>query len=613
MANEMNDIPDEGIQWDEEPVQSRPAGVDPATGKRLGFSDVGRALMGPESDASLGFSAPKLIAAGHGANINRLGQGIKHGTQMLFAPDEPTAKKRLYEQIARERAETSAIDKMLMQNPSAKFGSFLGNAATYGLLAPARVPAQMAFAAGEGFLRDPESGKDSLLGEFTSRAGEAALQSAVTGAVGKGVQAIGKSYGAATGKFTEAGKEAMALRDAAKKELGIDLGLPELDRNTWLSAFARRGPGYEKSLQESAGKLSESMQRVKEIPSLTGRSTTARAMPGEDLRQALAESAKRIEEGGRVRWQALDDYLLQNNVPQVKPDSFLPTVDSIGRTFTNVKNTKSGPVYKSNEVFDRVADYDEQAASWLKLMAGAPPEKQGSVPFSALNDIRMAVGKALSRAERDMSAPNPVQSTREARNELRKLYATINSDLESWAKTNAKTGETKALFDEANAYWRERMIPDVVQNRLARKVTQGEIGAKPRSFESAEQMYGDILGKGGEERVARLAETLSPRAKTQIDVLRALDAAAPQQTGGGLAALALLQAAQGRPLSAAGTGIALPHAPGIRWASRSRPVQALHFAEDVLRDTPAGRTAFGIAQEPARRVESRLKRVLRGE
>lgn len=612
MANEMNDIPDEGIQWDEEPGQSRPAGVDPATGKKLGFSDVGRALMGPESDASLGMSGFDLARAGAGSNINRLTQGVKHGAQMLFAPEDSEAKKRLYEQIARERAETSAIDKMLMQNPSARFGSFLGNTATYAA-APARIPAQMALAAGEGFLRDPESGKDSLLGEFTSRAGESAVQGAVTGAVGKGVQAIGKSIGAATGKFTEAGKEAMALRDAAKKELGIDLGLPELDRNTWLSAFARRGPGYEKSLRESAGKLSESMQRVKEIPSLTGRSTTPRAMPGEDLRQALAESAKRIEEGGRVRWQALDDYLLQNNVPQVKPDSFLPTVDAIGRTFTNVKNTKSGPVYKSNEVFDRVADYDEQAASWLKLMAGAPPEKQGSVPFSALNDIRMAVGKALSRAERDMSAPNPVQSTREARNELRKLYATINGDLESWAKTNAKTGETKALFDEANAYWRERMIPDVVQNRLARKVTQGEIGAKPRSFESAEQMYGDILGKGGEERVARLAETLSPRAKTQIDVLRTLDAAAPQQTDGGLAALALLRAAQGHPLSAAGTGIVLPHAPGIRWASRSRPVQALHFAEDVLRDTPAGRTAFGIAQEPARRVESRLKRVLRGE
>lgn len=612
MANEMNDIPDEGIQWDEEPSQSRPAGVDPATGKKLGFSDVGRALMGPESDASLGMSGFDLARAGAGSNINRLGQGIKHGAQMLFAPDEQAAKKRLYEQIARERAETSAIDKMLMQNPSARFGSFLGNTATYAA-APARIPAQMALAAGEGFLRDPESGKDSLLGEFTSRAGESAEQGAVTGVVGKGVQAIGKMAGAKMGRFTESGKEAMALRDAAKKELGIDLGLPELDRNTWLSAFARRGPGYEKSLRESAGKLSESMQRVKEIPSLTGRSTTARAMPGEDLRQALAESAKRIEEGGRVRWQTLDDYLLQNNVPQVKPDSFLPTVDAIGRTFTNVKNTKSGPVYKSNEVFDRVADYDEQAASWLKLMAGAPPEKQGSIPFSALNDIRMAVGKALSRAERDMSAPNPVQSTREARNELRKLYATINVDLESWAKTNAKTGETKALFDEANSFWRERVVPDTIYNKLASDVLRGEIGMKPRAIPTAEHLYENILGKGGEERVARLAETLSPRAKTQIDVLRTLDAAAPQQTDGGLAALALLRAAQGHPLSAAGTGIVLPHAPGIRWASRSRPVQALHFAEDVLRDTPAGRTAFGIAQEPARRVESRLKRVLRGE
>ncbi len=593
---------------------ARPAGTDPVTGKPLTAGDAIRSMFGADKpqDTSLGYGPVDLARAGAGSELNRMYQGAKHGMQMLFAPDNPEAKKAMLARIAKERGETATIDKMLMENPSAKLGSFLGNAAVYAA-APARIPAQMALAGAQGFLNDPQGETEGLANDIAVRGSNAALQSALTGVVGKGVQVVGKTLGAAAGKFTDAGKEAMALRDAAKRELGIDLGLPELDKHTWLSAFARRAPGYEKSLQESAGKLAESMQRVKQVPSLSGRSTSDRMMPGEDLRIALADSAKRIEAGGRARWEALDDYLLQNNVPQVKPDNFLPTVENIGKTFTSVKNTRSGPVYKGNEVFDRVADYNDQAASWLKMMAGTPTGQQGSVPFSALNDIRMAVGKALSRAERDMAAPNPVQATREARNELRKLYATLNTDLESWAKTNAKTGETKQLFDEANAYWRERMIPDVVQNRLARKVMQGEIGAKPRSFESAEQMYGDILGKGGEERVARLAETLSPRAKTQIDVLRTLDAAAPRQPDGGLAGLALLRAAQVHPLSSAGMGTVLPHAPGIRWASRSRPIQALHFAEDVLRETPKGRMAFGAAQYPEDAVETRTRRVIRGE
>lgn len=564
---------------------------------------VGEKVARASPDYTQGMSTLDLMRAGAGADINKLLQGAKHGAQILFAPSDPEAKKALYEQIAQERKETADINKQLMMNPASVAGSFLAQAAP-AVAGPARLPAQIGMEMVRGAIEDVPGAPTSTASELASRGMQAGERGAVTGVVGKGVQAAGKTIGAATGQFTERGKEAMALRDEAAQKLGIDLSMGELDPNSWLGIFSRRNPKYGEHLEEQARKLASSMESSKQIPGMVSGTTETKVMPGEGLRQSIVQAGKKIEQAGSDRWQALDQYVTTNNLPQVAPSNLLPIVDNIGASMTKVKTVNGVPKYQSNEVFDRVADYGEQEANWLKMMASSPVNIR-TLSFDSIDSIRKAVGKAFARAERDMAAPNPTQDTRMARNELRKMYSALNQDLEAWGTTNAGTKEAKAMFDEANAFWRERVVPDVIMNKLARKSQTGEIGAKPRGYESAEQLYTDILGKGGQERVARLAATLSPKAKAEIDVLRTLENAAPRPTDGGLASLALMRAAAGHPLGY-GMGSVLPRAPGIQWAGRSRPVQALHFAEDVFEGAPAGRisldlaprAAYGMAQYP---------------
>ena len=559
-----------------------------------------------------GMSGPKLFLTGMGGDVASMLQGISDKARIAFRPVGEAGEEALRE-LNRERENRRTSNAVLYDNPEALGGRFASQF-LQSVAAPARLGAQTALAAGQEFTRAPIGPTSGLASELINSGVNAAEAGGLTALMSAPLSLLGKGAGAATGRFTPEGSSAMALNDAARGH-GVKMRIADLDPWSSFGQIERRLPGQTRAVAKQATQLKDAVSAVRDIPSKTGRSTEARLMEGEKLRTALTDASDDLMQAGAKRWDALDDFVTANKLRPVVPDDLFRKLEDVAQTYTP-KNAKGAWEPAKNPIFQRVDDIDPKVGSLLRQVAGSTYQDVAKgVPFSSLNEMRVAIGKAYGKARRDFArAAEPSADLRAARDELGSLYGKLNNDIERWGTINAKHAEGKALFNDAVGFWRDRIVPDVINNPLAGKASKGWIGRDPRGFTEPRQLYTAL--ESHPDQINRLRDGMTPEGRSLIDTfLAAEDARRAMATGklpaaGWSEAAGLLPLALGHPLSA--LGAITSHLPGTTGLATSRPVKTLHFARDLTRGVPPSalpsldlipRAAWGAAQYPIQELE----------
>ena len=526
---------------------------------------------------------------GAGANLSNLGTGVANLGRMAatpFMPEDAAAKIRA--QITAERAERGQLQAPLNRDPAAIGGGLLPYVVA-GAAAPARLPAQVALESAMAGLTDPDQETTGLGGEITSRALGAALAGGTTYGVGRGVQAAGKIAGAVKGQYTPAGAKAMALRDAAERELGMNMRIADLDPNSTVGRLQRTLPGGQDDIVAQGEALRRATDATVDVPSAIGLSTQTRNIPGEGLRQEIGAAADALKQAAAAKWAALDNFVSTSGVKPII-----------------IQNSHQAAQHASPETISLVEDYAPQGAAWLAGLRGTTMKQalQNPVAFEHVNELRMAVGKALGKAGRDFERASPSEKAmaRRVREQLSSLYKSINDDMTNWGGRNAKNKEAMDLFHNANDFYRERVVPDIIGNPVVGKAQKGQVaGTNPKAFQDSKGVADAVVNRP--EMVDRVMDFSSPKARALIDSLRAADDARKYMLTGDLPKTdmasmgALSGLALGHPLAT--LTAAASRIPGLHQMANSRAVQGYHFAKDLTKDTLAGRAAFGGAQLPA--------------
>lgn len=516
--------------------------------------------------------------------------------------------KKDLDQLNSERAQREEGDERLMNNWQAKAGNFTGKVVA-SALAPARLIPQAILSAADAALspsKGPIEDSTSSLATRGVQGVEGAATTLIPGAVLKGV---GKVAGAATGRYTPEGQEAIRLNDAANR-IGVKRNLGSLDQSSGLNAFESSMPGYSRTVEQQVKDFSEAAKREVQIPSATGKSTTPRVLPGENVRESLVEAGQNLLNQGKTKWNELDSYIVQNNLAPVDPLKSAVRVNDIAQKYTPVVRGK--PQIDKNPIIQRVQEYDDQAAEMLKWMSQNNVNSY-AIPFSELHTIQAAVGKALARAERDAAAAGASMADRAQRTELKNLYGSLMSDVDSWGTKNPLA---KEMFDDARGFWRDQVVPGIINNKLYSKASKGTYGMNPRGYLEPKSLYADI--SGNPQALSYLTPYMSPKHRDLIDTLttmpdvsRALSTNTPHPTPSGMGALTQMAGmAIGSPLQFGKAAVS--HLPGFSSVMRSDPAKKMYFSRDLMKDTPLGRLGWAASQEPQEEMLQRVQKLRRG-
>lgn len=558
-------------------------------------------------DLSLGEPGWKLALAGAGADLDSLYEGAKDKFKIAFRPPGKAGEESLAKVMA-DRAEKKRIDDMLFSNPEAQFGRVAGAGLGFAA-APARLPAQVALSGALGALtqpRGPSSGLPSELASSALTGGEDAL---AAGVVGKGLQLAGKTAGASTNRFSD--PAAMALNDNAKR-LGVDLRIADLDPGSSFGKVERSFPGAEGKVRTQASQLENALNSKKDVPSSTGRSTEERVLPGENLRQGFKDASDQLYKANQEKWNDLDKYVVTNKLRPVVPTDTHASLQSIGNDMTQ---TTSKGAYKSNPIFDLIEDKDPEAAKWIKAIAVNPRQNTWKgIPFGSLSQMRIAINKAYGAADRAL-ASNPTDAEkREIKKGLNSLRNSIDSDMDNWSQANGKNKEAMGLWKDANDFYRERIVPDVINNRIVNKASKAPIGMNQRGYGEAQQMYRDVIAHP--ELIDRIRPEMLPGQRDLLDTFRTAEDArnmlttgkAPEQSKFNIATL--LRAIAGHPIDSAAS--VLGNMPGVRELATSRAMKKLHFGKNLSEgESPLARMIQGASAYPRNEVEQTEESLLR--
>lgn len=546
-------------------------------------------------DTTQGMNALELGLAGAGREALRIPRGMKELAIGAFGTPEEIS------QYNQEKSERNRIDAQLMSNWPAKAGSMATNMLTAGVL-PAKLAPQI-LAAGVGAAVSPTQGDIKGM-ELPTRALQGAEAAGATAAIGVPLRLMGRAAGAAGQRYTPEGQEALRLNEAAKR-LGIRRNVGGLDPSSSANAFETNLPGYARTVEDQTKAFSDAARVVKDIPSKSGRSFESRTLEGEKVRQAIQDAGENLKGVGDSLWGDLDNYITQNNIPGVVAATSQSKVGDIIQKYTPI--TRRGMQIDKNPVLQRISEYDPEASQLLTQFV-ANPKSAPVMPFSDLHKIQAAVGRALGRAEKDAGAPGASMSDRQVRTELKKLYGSLMSDVDSWGTKNPQAQD---MFNEARTFWRDVVVPGTMTNKVFNKASKGVYGMNPRGYLEPKQLYSDVVGNpramqdlypymGQEGR--DFIDTLS----TMPDVARALSTNTPHPPAPGMGTLTTAAGMLvGSPLQLAKG--ALSHAPGFERLASSDAAKRFYFARDVLENTPAGHVAWGLSQYPQERLQGGLR------
>ena len=546
-------------------------------------------------DKTQGMSPVELAFAGAGQRFMRPVRGVK---EMLIGingtPEEIAAYNK-------EKAEIARIDKNLLSNWEAASGGAGVDVLTAAAL-PSRLAPQVIAAAGGAAISPVEGDVGGF--EATKRFANAGASAASTYGAGKALQGVGRLFGASTGQLTPQGKEAMRL-DRAAKDIGVNRQIGDLDPVGSVSIFERSLPSYVSKVDEQAKAFTRAAQKTQDIPSKTGRSFEPRLLEGEKVRESIEEAGKAMKEEGSQMWATLDNYVMTHGLPEVKLPNTQQDIFRIVNSYTPSK--KGVMVIEKNPVYQRVADVDPDMA---KLMVGVGQPKS-QLGFSDLHNLQATVGQALRRAEKDANAPGSSMLDRRTRTELKKLYASLSRDVDAWA---VKDPKAQAMLSDAKTFWRDRVVPGVINNKIYQRASEGFYGMSPRGYTGANQLYGDVVGKP--QLMGDLYPYMSTEGRNLYDTLstlpdmqaRLISGTLPNPNVGPLQAAA--GAIAGSPFQM--TRALLSHIPGLQGVLQSPVAKQIHFSRDIFSGEPTSpltRMAWGASQVPEERLEPKVRRV----
>lgn len=549
----------------------------------------------PPEDTTQGMSDLELAGAGAGLRLHRIPRGIKEMGIGMFGTPEDLAKYNA------EKAARTPMEDQLMKNWAAKAGSFGVDMLTAGAL-PARTGPQIVSAIG-GAAASPTQ-RDIKGLEAPTRLMQGAEAGATTGLMALPMRSLGKAIGAVRGNYSPEGVEAMRLNEAAKR-LGVNRNVGGLDPSSSFNAFESNMPGYARTVEEQAKAFTNAAREVKDIPSKSGKSFESRNLEGEKLRQGITEAGENLQAQGKNLWEELDSYIVQNNLPGVAARNAQIKAGEIIQNYTPIN--KKGMQLDKNPILQRINEYDPDSATLLTQLL-SNPKAVPQVAFSDLHQLSAAVGKAYRRAEKDAAAPGAPVLDRKVRTELKNLYGSLMSDVDSWGTKNPAA---QKMFEDAKTFWRDAVVPGVQTNKVFGKASKGVYGMNPRGYSEPAQLYSDVVKNPRamqdlypymSQNVRDMTDTLN----TMPDMARSLVTNSPHPPAPGMGTLTTLAGMSvGSPLQLAKGMIS--HAPGFNGLVTSEPAKRFYFAKDALRDTPLGRTAWALNQYPQEGLQGMSK------
>jgi len=494
-------------------------------------------------------------------------------------------------QIGEERTARRAAQRQLEETPAGQFGGFVGQAAPY-VLAPAHPLAQAGTAGGIGFLTGGADEPSGFWGEMGASGAQGGIDAAVTGTITKGIQLAGKGIAGARGRYTPEGYKAMELDAAAKR-----LGLP----NTTVGQLDPLAPhilrGDPELAMAQAAALEKRMGATRQVPNPTG-GREEQIVPGGLFKAGVEDAIKARKAEARSMYQAVDDYVQANNLPNITPNYTVNTMGAIAKRYVK----KPGDPADTNRIFKMLDAEDPQAFAWLKAAGSPKAAKQVGMDFTSYQDARTLVNATLT----DLRAIKPANRKswqNDAIKDLDDLIQAMDNDANRWAKSNSGNQEAVDLFNRAREFYRTVAAP-ATQNEMARKMAMSQ---SKGGYESMERMYGDVINPANRSLVDRLMPTASRETQDTLLVMRDLPDVGEVVAKGkipnsaersGLGALA--DAALHRP------GLALMRAaPGLRWlSSQSLPKKVYFGAPPTSR--ALGPAAQYVADPASESIQSRL-------
>lgn len=519
-------------------------GVTPEVQKMGGAERFGRALWG---------------------NISEPFRGAAEKFELAFPGKGTDAAAPIGDERSARREALRAIEA----TPAGMAGMVLGKGAP---LALASTPAGAAGIAGlTGFLGGGPDRPEGLFNELGTSALHGGVEAGTTWLPAKGLEMMGRTAGALTGQLTKAGARAKEMEEAAAR-----LGLPRPSfGQTYpggaMEHFEKASPSYNKLVEEQAEALHKAIT-----------SDTPYGVPavGAKYLDELKAAINNRYNAGRDMYRKVDEIVDTNNLGKFMP----------GYTANVVTNTRN-PGYQM--AVEELGKYGFDAAS----MGGMKAAQLAKLPlrFENFNSMRVATNKAWGNINRQLDTARamgnaPSAEMKAARDYLNDLRTALDSDAERWAAQNAGNREAVDAFKGATKYWKEQVVPTVVENPFARKVSSNR-----RGFSSPEQATRLSLGTANSPLVDRLLPTMSRQGADMTSLLRTLpEARAKVLTGEELstprgALHAAAQAAEGhRDAGIIEKLLAnLPVvSPAFRGTMNLTPVRRLAGAEDVTAGWP---------------------------
>ena len=243
----------------------------------------------------------------------------------------------------------------------------------------------------------------------------------------------------------------------------------------------------------------------------------------------------------------------------------------------------------------------------------APGKKAPTVPFGDIHKLQTAVGRALGRAEKDASVPGAPMEDRQARNQLKRLYSSLMSDVDSWGTNNP---QARGMYQQAKDFWREKVVPGAITNRVLTRSERGTYGANPRAYQEPSQLYADVVNNP--RAISDLRPYMDQRGQDLVDTLGSLpdmskslisNTTHPPAPGmGTITTVAGMLA--GSPLQLMKGAIS--HAPGFRDLMLSTPAKRMYFSKDLTQDTPLGKASWALGRIPQQEIEEKVRGVRTG-
>ena len=537
---------------------------NPVTAPALSAAKERIAIDAAKPDLTYGMNPLQLGLAGMGSDFNDIIQGVKEKGQIAFAP-EGQAGKDLLAQIASDRKSRERTKEELFSNPEALAGSFAGQAAT-SALAPARIPAQMVLQGGLEFAK-PGSGKPtSIASELLNSVVRGGIAAGTTGIVGKGLNTLGKTAGAATGQYTPEGKIAVATKEAAER-----LGLPkttlgQLYPNSPIASVERALPGYPERVSGQAQELRNVLDKPINLPE--GEVSNVGGAYVDELANAVNQRMKLSGD----KYRAVDQFVAANNLGALQPAQTARVVASRG-----------DPGYEVAS--DLLGRYGLDLTPFQNLKSAQIA--QSPLSFDDFHTMRIATNKALNTLNRGMDSAERMGASipaenRAAKNYLQQLKTSLDRDAEAWANRHSGNKEALDLYKDATQYYKDVVAPTVLDNPIARKAT-----SRTKGFKSGQEGLSAATSSAGIPMVDRLYPTMTRRGQDMTDVLRNLpdvratalsrDDSVPEMRGG---LSQVLRAVTGHPLTAVET--VAGRIPGLRGLSESKTATRLLGARDLL-------------------------------